>query len=189
MDELELEIIDLYTGKGWSVTRLALKTGLAHQTIVNILKKAKVFKPGKNIDLRPRHDALTTVEGEVEKINERYQAGERLVDIAADYKVSRTTVYTALKMAGYRMKSKGGRRNKRDGTRGLDAAEFIEIWQSASSLDEFVDATGISHSTASARAGYYRTRKGIPLQSFKSREDWVSLAKFAKELREDSDAD
>ena len=59
------------------------------------------------------------------------------------------------------------------------AKNFIEIWQTSSSMKEVCDRTGLKEPSAYTRARGYRA-KGIPLKQFKKiRNDWGQLRELA----------
>ena len=63
--------------------------------------------------------------------------------------------------------------------------EFVRAWQTAKSLAEVAERTGLKLETARARGRRFRKR-GIPLKSFAGQgrpaTDWESLKRLAEEL-------
>jgi hypothetical protein len=69
----------------------------------------------------------------------------------------------------------------------ISPEDFVRIWQTARTRQEASEKTGLSPSSASARASYYRSQKGIPLRRFTrgtSGIDWSSLVALARSLEE-----
>jgi len=58
--------------------------------------------------------------------------------------------------------------------------QFVQAWQTAASMGEVEQLTGMSKSAAQSRASAYR-RRGVPLQKFLNspRIDWAELALHA----------
>jgi hypothetical protein len=65
----------------------------------------------------------------------------------------------------------------------VTAEEFVTVYNTADSLAEVIEKTGLTHNATIARAGFYR-RKKIPLQRFTKKKsvDFDKLAKLAAEL-------
>lgn len=64
--------------------------------------------------------------------------------------------------------------------------QFVEIWQTANSIDEVSNKAGIKPESARMRASLYR-KKGVPLKRMsRSRRSWEDLADLAKSF--DTDA-
>ena len=63
---------------------------------------------------------------------------------------------------------------------------FIEAWQQARNLDDFVSKTGMNEHTAVQRAWRYR-KDGIPLKTMSRRPSLAELIKFAQSFIEPSD--
>ena len=63
--------------------------------------------------------------------------------------------------------------------------QFVEIWQTASSIDEVSKQAGIKPESARMRASLYR-KKGVPLKRMtRSRRSWEDLAEFARLVADD----
>lgn len=68
----------------------------------------------------------------------------------------------------------------------LTPAQFIMVWQAATSVKEVAEKTGSKVGSCSGKAKYYR-KKGVPLKLFpkgrrtKQTLDWAALTKLAEE--------
>lgn len=71
-----------------------------------------------------------------------------------------------------RMKDRSGnalspmRRKRRN--RSVNAVDFVHMWETSKTLDEFIKYSGMNRATAISRASLYR-KKGVKLQRFTSR--------------------
>ena len=71
----------------------------------------------------------------------------------------------------------------------ISARQFIDVWQTSSSVDEAATRLQIGTGYAHSRASWFRTKKNIPLKSFPRKKgggrkmtDWEALREFAKSL-------
>ena len=69
-------------------------------------------------------------------------------------------------------------------TRKEERNTFITIWQSAASLQEVAEKTGLTERQAINKASYYRNRLNIPLKKFRtlSSKELRESRKLAREL-------
>jgi hypothetical protein len=70
----------------------------------------------------------------------------------------------------------------------ISARQFIQTWQTSESVAEVADKLGLHYVSAFQRAARMRER-GVPLKEMSGRrEDYESLADFAREFLDDEDA-
>ena len=68
---------------------------------------------------------------------------------------------------------------------GATPEQFVRAWQTSNSPREVAEKLGMTPSSVSARATFYRVAKVVPLKLFrrgKKGTDWQALAQLAKEL-------
>lgn len=111
----------------------------------------------------------------------RYQAGETIEEMAAEYGVSPAYLHELLRTAGMPVRAMPGRGRR---YKNIGPLEFIDTWQNATTPTEVAEKLRMPLNAVLARAYSYQ-RRGVPLRRLKAMgHNWAELAEFAKSLLE-----
>lgn len=177
------ECLRLHTVEKLSATEIAKRVGWTYKTVIKYL--GPDFNPKIGQSKFGSGDVANKVMPNLDEIYHRYIDGERLVDLASEYGIAKSYLFDLLKKNNFQLAANQQEAERRSASGmlspyGIGAFEFVDAWQSSSTLDEVRERLRMPLSAIVGRAYNYKKR-GIPLKklSQSTRISWDELKEFA----------
>jgi hypothetical protein len=163
---MEQRVLLLHS-QGKQRNEIKRETGVSLPTIRKILREN-----GYGDDINEELYGERYTDTELDEIFHLYQDGNNASQIADKTGKSKRGVMLALRRKYEETVSHW--RNHH----GIPPLEFIEAWQTSSTVGEVAEKLGVERGSVLSRAHVYR-KKGVPLKQIAKPYDWPLLAEFA----------